>query len=605
MKKNISINISGIIFHIEEDGYENLKNYLESINTYFSSYEESEEIIADIESRIAEIFLQKLSDGQQVVSAEDVSNLVKTMGNTADFEAMEEEDDLATASEPTPETKKEKETSAGPTNTGSPAGSQQQRQQSRQTYKSRTLQRDLNNQTLGGVASGLAHYFNVDAIWIRIAFIAFLPVGIVTYFILWIVIPGSTSLEENSHIKKLYRNPDDRVLGGVCSGIATFLKIDTIIVRIIFIVLFFGGGVGLVAYFVFWAITPEANSITDKMQMKGEKVTLSNIDENIKKQKSDEQFGPKNEGAFTKVLLFPFRLIGSIFSGLSKAFAPLMLFIVAVIRIFTGGIISIVGLSMMLAALAVAGVMLGLYNNDFYYINDEWNFIPYEVVEATFPLAGVIAILIVFFIPCFYILTAGLTVIAKRKVMSTSVGWSILGVWLIAILVTFATVPNVFRDFRDESEISRTETVNASGTVLQFTLDDYNEYNRQGGNFYGIDLDIRQGKDNLLTLKSDILSRGRNARDAKENANMIEYNLSVKDSVVIFPDIYEFKRDGKFRFQELELTLYVPEGQPFKVGRDMEELVDYFDRDYRWSEVYRNTWVFKDGDLECLTCESR
>ena len=79
MKKNISINISGIIFHIEEDGYENLKKYLDSINKYFSSFDDSTEIMADIESRIAEIFLSKLNEGKQVITADDVNALIATI----------------------------------------------------------------------------------------------------------------------------------------------------------------------------------------------------------------------------------------------------------------------------------------------------------------------------------------------------------------------------------------------------------------------------------------------------------------------------------------------------------------------------------------------
>src|SRR6187549_1651124 len=89
MKKNISINISGIIFHIEEDGYENLKKYLDSINKYFSTFEDSSEILADIESRIAEIFLSKLNEEKQIITAEDVSSLVATMGSVSDFKAAE------------------------------------------------------------------------------------------------------------------------------------------------------------------------------------------------------------------------------------------------------------------------------------------------------------------------------------------------------------------------------------------------------------------------------------------------------------------------------------------------------------------------------------
>ena len=90
MKKNISINISGIIFHIEEDGYETLRNYLDSINRYFSTYDDSKEIISDIENRIAEIFLSKLTNGKQVINAEDVDSLIATMGSIQDFEAIEE-----------------------------------------------------------------------------------------------------------------------------------------------------------------------------------------------------------------------------------------------------------------------------------------------------------------------------------------------------------------------------------------------------------------------------------------------------------------------------------------------------------------------------------
>ena len=91
MKKNISINISGIIFHIEEDGFDTLKEYLESINKYFSTFDDSREIIEDIENRIAEIFLAKLKDGKQVITMEDVESLKATMGSIQDFQSVEEE----------------------------------------------------------------------------------------------------------------------------------------------------------------------------------------------------------------------------------------------------------------------------------------------------------------------------------------------------------------------------------------------------------------------------------------------------------------------------------------------------------------------------------
>ena len=90
MKKTISINISGILFHIEEDGYESLRKYLDAINIHFSSYSDNQEIISDIENRIAEIFLSNLKNNKQVITAENVEKLIEKMGTIADFVAVED-----------------------------------------------------------------------------------------------------------------------------------------------------------------------------------------------------------------------------------------------------------------------------------------------------------------------------------------------------------------------------------------------------------------------------------------------------------------------------------------------------------------------------------
>src|SRR5688572_22284114 len=154
MKKNISINISGIIFHIEEDGYETLKKYLDSINKYFSSFEDSSEILADIESRIAEIFLSKLNEEKQVITAEDVSSLVATMGSVSDFKAVEEEDfsKKATPNTPNPDASSDQPRTEEPASTGAGASSGY-------TYTPpKSLMRDQRRKILGGVCSGIANY---------------------------------------------------------------------------------------------------------------------------------------------------------------------------------------------------------------------------------------------------------------------------------------------------------------------------------------------------------------------------------------------------------------------------------------------------------------
>tara|TARA_Y100000114_G_scaffold157294_1_gene189130 strand:+ start:52822 stop:55269 length:2448 start_codon:yes stop_codon:yes gene_type:complete len=595
MKKNISINISGIIFHIEEDGYKKLKAYLDSINKYFSSYDGSEEIIADIESRIAEIFLEKLDEeGKQVISNDDIDQLISTMGKVSDFEAMEEEADF----------------SAGSSDNNSEDPKKTTGYTYENTYKARKLYRDLNDQIVGGVSSGVAKYFNIDPLWIRIAFVLsfFAGFGLIVYIIMWIVIPGSTELKDDDSIKKFYRDPDDRVLGGVAAGLANYFKTDTIIFRIIFIVLFFGFGTGLLAYIVLWIIAPQAKSLTDKMQMKGEKVTLSNIDNNIKKNK-EEDLNPKGEGLFTKVILFPFRLIGRIFRALGSALAPLLLFIAAAFRIFIGAIISFTGLAIMFSILVVTGVLLGLHEGDWFLWPD--SDIPFYLFNNTVSEAGILFTFAAVFIPFLYVFIAGITIIAKRKVMSSSVGWSILGIWMISVIAAFATVSTIVKDFREEGYADSTEVLEVKGDTITLSLKTVERMERRRNREYRnnswegkfTDLDLRASRDNTWRLEKRATARGRNTEEADRNAEQINYNYSLTDGRIVFDGQLSLPENAQFRFQDIDLTLYIPTNQPFKVDQGMSKLLHYFSFRYNWWEIYRNTWIFdEDGTLQCVTC---
>lgn len=214
MKKNISINISGIIFHIEEDGYERLKSYLDSISKYFLTFEDSQEIVADIENRIAEIFLARLKDGKQVINSEDIEALISTMGSISDFEAVDELEEM----------KAESAKDEPNFNTES----------SEEYYEQQKLRRDKGKRIFGGVASGIAQYFGIDAVWIRVLFLLLFfgftaldtPIGGITllvYIALWIALPGKIYRDEDrKKIRKMYRNPSQKVLGGVAGGLANY-----------------------------------------------------------------------------------------------------------------------------------------------------------------------------------------------------------------------------------------------------------------------------------------------------------------------------------------------------------------------------------------------
>src|ERR1044071_1180632 len=342
MKKNISINISGIIFHIEEDGYEILRKYLDSINRYFSSFEDNSEILADIESRIAEILLSKLSEGKQVVTAEDVNALMATMGSVNDFKAAEEQE-------------------VGGTTTSGQRDQYQQSGSSSQSATNRKLFRDNKKKILGGVCSGLAHYFNVDPVWPRLIFalLAFPTYGglVIGYIIMWIALPISDTLEDEGSNRKMYRDTDKRVIGGVASGLAAFWGIDSTIIRVLFIATTIAGGLGLVIYIIMWIALPEAKTITDKIQMQGERVTLSNIESSVKKGLSEKEGA--EESVFARIILFPFRLLASLIDAIAKVLGPVFTLFVDVFRIGIGLCITLTGAFIIFAIVAAFAMVFG------------------------------------------------------------------------------------------------------------------------------------------------------------------------------------------------------------------------------------------------------
>lgn len=343
MKKNISINISGIIFHIEEDGYDILRKYLDSINAYFASFEDNSEILSDIESRIAELFLSKLSEGKQVITKDDVNSLINTMGSVNDFKAAEEQNSAA----------------------GELAGSVSQgKSSSDQSTGSKKLYRDQKRKILGGVCAGLAHYFNIDPVWPRLLF-ALLVLGsygglIIVYIILWILLPASAELEEEADVKKMFRDSEKKVIGGVASGVANFFGMDITFVRILFVVFAIVGGLGFLVYIILWIALPEARTITEKMQMQGEPVTLSGIESSVKRGLNEKD--NEEESVLAKIILFPFRLIAALLNAIAKAIGPLFTMIVDILRVGFGVLMTMIGIVFLVSLFFSGGVLLGLFS---------------------------------------------------------------------------------------------------------------------------------------------------------------------------------------------------------------------------------------------------
>ncbi len=574
MKKNISINISGIIFHIEEDGYEALKLYMESINRYFTSFEDSSEILADIESRIAEIFLSKLYEGKQVITSEDVNSLIATMGSVRDFKAAEEQEP---AEQPRTESKSEST-------------------YSKSAYTppfEKRFMRDQKRKVLGGICAGMGSYFNVDPVWIRLLFaLLTLAYGIIliVYVILWIVIPGSYELDEPQISKKLFRNPDKKVLGGVASGLSAYLGMDVVVVRLLFVISAFFGGIGFFVYIVMWIVFPEARSITEKMQMQGEPVTLSNIESSVKKGLDEKE--NEEESALVKILLFPFRALGWLLTNLGKILTPL----VDVIRVGFGIIISMVGLSMVVSVVIAGGILIG-----FLTFSSGWAFgwqdvsLPLEAMSRAIPGFITFLAFIGSLVPGIIIVLLGVSIVANRIVFGAAVGWSLFIMFFLSMAFLTISIPKIIMSFKEDGEYKTESAYVLDGKTAVFKLrevglDDYD----------AASLTLKGYEGNSIKVVQTYTAKGGTKMKAIENAQMVGYSLTQNDSVFTFDSNIYFKDEAIFRAQRLNMIVYVPFNQPFIMDDNFWQLLNqYIEYDFRNGYTWKITEA---GNLECSTC---
>lgn len=573
MKKTISINIGGIIFHIEEDGYEKLKGYLASIQKYFSSFADSKEILSDIESRIAERFLNKQkAESKQVISLSDVDELIAAMGTVADFEAIEEGGEFiaepleaasAQASAPRPEPSYQAPIppKTEPARPGTP----------------KKLFRDLRRKLIGGVAAGLAHYFSVDPLWVRLAFLVAvigLPAGsgmldiqngedvfgpisgfmVLVYIAMWVAFPGSNTLEEDVHIKKFYRDPDRKVVGGVAAGVASYFGVDLGVVRFLWVLSILLFGTGFLIYIVLWVIAPVANTLTEKMEMQGEPITLSNIESNIKQSLNLEERGGE-EHIVTRILLLPFRAIGLIIGALGKLLKGLG----PIVRVLIGAFLIGTSALSLLGIVILAGIALGLTSAG------TFDNLPLPlIIYKELPEILIISSIFVTAIPFITFLLLGLTLLSNKKIVNGSVWLTLLGLWIIGVIGATIGGINYQQNFAKHGEVTETAYYAAPRGTLTLEYD----YDNDEDN---IDVDVRlTGFDasDSIRLEKVLKAKGRSREAAEKNARDIQYNPTLRDSVLTLTEGPLIAGGTRFRSQEIDVSLGIPYNKPFVMTRD-------------------------------------
>ena len=581
MKKIININLSSRLIPIEDTAYDLLKSYLDDLKRHFGREEGGEEIVSDIEDRIAEVFQDKLKKGAHCITDEDVSTMINAMGRP---EQLEEE----TASEP-----QSKPASA--------AGAQAP------PKGNKRLIRDESDKILGGVCSGLAAFLGIDPVIVRI--ITFLLIwawgfGLLIYIVLWLVLPSSQSLKNPIH-KRLYRNPDNKVIGGVASGIAAYLNIDPVIPRILFVLplmgiiftsifhhwvwfpgFFFPLSVGslptlIVLYIVLWISVPKAKTVTEKLEMRGEKVDIQSIANAMKgEEKKNESVTPQPIG---ETVPQPERTPASAYPGPEpRRGSGAGAFIALLFKICAYFILGIVVICICVALIGIAGGFIGAAGTSTLML-------PYKDLLLHGSSQHILAwpaILLTLGIPVVAIIWLFLKLVTGFRPQSRVVGISLFSLWIIGVICAICLCISVVKDFRmryrEATQIS-IQQPSAGGLLLTETpssvsiggwdmLDDFIEVGDDTAILKSVSLRLYKSRDDSFHLEVQRCSNGHSVSQARNYARSIDFNITQEDSVVYIPDGFPLPRQIPFRNQHLILRLYVPVGKRIQIDESLRKL---------------------------------
>jgi hypothetical protein len=373
------------------------------------------------------------------------------------------------------------------------------------------------------------------------------------------------------------------------------------LIRVLFVIAAFFGGLGLIIYIILWIALPQAKTITERMQMQGEPVTLSNIESTVKKNLNEKE--GEEESVLTKIVLFPFRLIAMVIEGITKILGPLFKVAIDVLRVAIGVVISLTGLLMIIALIMVAGVIFGFFNFSdwpwFQFPVGETG-IPLEAIRNSFPTWTTFFAFTALLVPALFINLIGNSIIAKRVVFNPLVGWSLFVLFFVSIAVLSFSIPQMVYAFKEEGEHKVEKTFSLDGKIAvlrvnEIGLDDYD--------VTSLTIKGYEGTDYKLVQRFE--AQGNTRKTAMENAQMVEYKVNQKDSILLFDSNISFKKDAQFRAQRLDMELYIPINTLFVVEEAMWRLIDNNYLEYNgYSDSNLNrTWKMTDRGFECVNCE--
>ena len=538
MNKTININLGGFFFHIDENAYQKLKRYLDAIARSLSDDPQGKnEIISDIEARISELLSERITDARQVVNESDIDEIITIMGQPEDYIESEEmyEDN------------------------------------SNYNYNKRT----------------------------------------------------------KSNNKKLFRDSEDKFLGGVASGLAHYTNIDTIWVRLFFILTAVTTGFGLLLYIILWVLLPEAKTTAEKLQMEGEDVNIGNIEKKIRNEfeylstklkdgasEITEKISSADYQKLRNQTKSGFQdfldTLGKILSALFKVFGKF----IGVLLVFIAGVTLI---SLLFAMFSISSLEILGFEGDFVHY-------PPFFYDSIFPnwLLSIFLILLIA-IPILVLLILGLRILSPNlKRVSTTTSLSLFGVWLVALLfIGFTGVEFATSKAQNAIKVSKKSILFNPEQPLRIGVENDDEINYQHNlrrkdnavEVYvndqkmkysnDVKIDVSKSDTNEAYIEIRKESEGRKRKDALENAEKINYKFKIENNKIVFDAFFLSEFKNLWKDEEVYLTVFIPEGTSVyfensskKFLYSIENTEDIYDRN-----MANHLFKMTSKGFECLDCE--
>ena len=502
MNKTININLAGIIFHLDEVAYEKFKTYLSNVKTALGKEESGEEIIADIEARIAEIFhLRMKENGRQVVGLPDVEFIIETLGQPEAF---------------------------------------------------------------------------VDEI------------------------EGEGPQKSAKETRRFFRNQDEKVMGGVCSGIGAYFDIDPVWIRVLFLILLFFTGIGFITYVILWAAIPEAKTTAQKLQMRGEAVNLNNIEKLFTKV-DDYTSTEKIKSGVNSFVSFVVNGIGSVFSFVFK---------------FIGVLLAIFGA---LIAFVLIITLLGIFGST-------WNFEGFNFLSFNgyiYGLDGAQAIfgggwrllalragtLLTLLLPLFALVVFLAKIFGRELTNSKLLSFSGIASFIVGLILIFISAGSLITDFRERA--TETDQITLSGMSFDITADILED---EQGFFFDVEdelLHIENVRFNIEATRSSTASlelkhaaSGRNHSEARARAQSFDYPSAQDGEALRLSEYFTVPKESLYRGQDLKVTLRLPVGATVYLDESIENIMydirnvqDMYDGD-----MLGHLWEMTPEGLSCTDC---